>query len=66
MVIYHKYLVITGCILLYTGTLTDHQKIGSILGAILSESLQCKFLGESLAVPLTLNANSLVVQASAV
>ena len=29
--------------------LTYHHKIGSILGAILLESLHCKFLGESLA-----------------
>ena len=45
-----------------TGKLADHQKVASILGVSLlkqSESLQCKFLWESLAVPLT--ANSLAV-----
>ena len=48
-----------------TGNLADHQKIGSLLGASMSkqsESLQRKFLVESLPVPL--NSNSLAVQAS--
>ena len=49
----------------HTGKLADHQKIVSLLGATLleqSESLQCKFSAESLAVPLT--PNSLAVQAA--
>ena len=44
----------------------DYQKIGSLLGASLlkqSESLQCKFLWESLLVQLT--SKSLAVQDSA-
>ena len=49
-----------------TSKLADHQKIESLLGASMlkqSESLQCKFLCESLLVPLT--PNSLAVQAGA-
>ena len=49
-----------------TGKLADHQKFGSLLGAShskQSESIQVKFIKESLPVPLTLNC--LAVHASA-